>query len=188
MDITRTELSIPNPRTGGDLRLRYSLNSVRNAEDRVHEIAIVTPTKGPELLSVFSLALKDLSDHLPQLHYQSTISSKKRRERRAVVVLEVVPRLLAEKKLTNNETNREAIVEQDPEFSVLTDVEAEIEAAYIYVREKYRTIESHLNAVKKSMDAGANMLNFLPNPNLVQVPNQEPTNINGVAVGRGRYQ
>lgn len=189
MDLTRDSLTIPNPRPG-ELRLKYDLSLVSYAEDRIEEIAFVTPHKGPELLATFSKALRELSRHLAHLHYQCSVASKKRRHRRAVVVIDVVPTVLAEKKLTNNETNREAIVELDPEFSAVCDVEGEVEAAYVFIREKYRTLESCLNAVKKSMDASSSMLNFIPNHDLVQVPGQQPQTKTpgGMAIGSGKYQ
>lgn len=186
MHINQQELTIPNPNKQGDLRLRFDLKNLFSAESRVEEIAFVTPQKGSELLAVFSVALRDLSTYLAQLHYHCATASKKKRERRAVVVVEVIPSKLAERKLSNNDSSREAIIELDPEYSAVCDVENEVEAAFIFVREKFRTIESHLNAIKKAMDATANLVS-MANPALVQTPappSYVTTAPNGLKIGK----
>lgn len=179
--IKDNQLSIPNPKANGSLRISYDLTNVLAAETRLHEIAIVTPTKGPEMLMLFSLGLRDLSGYVSDLQYQSSVASKKKRERRAVVVVDIIPTKLAEKKLSNNDTNREAVIELDPEYSVWCDVEAEIEAAYTYVREKFRNMESHLNAVKRALDVTGQFYQYNNNSNLIQ------SNVEGMAVGKATY-
>jgi hypothetical protein len=170
MDFTQKELSIPNPvGAGGTVRSRFDLSNVMTAELRVSEIASVNAHKAPELLSVFALAMRDLSTHFAQLQYLSSVAARKKRERRAVVVLEIIPGKLAEKKVSNNDTNREAVIELDPEYAALCDVEAEVEAAYVYVREKARNMESHLNAVKKILDSATGFT-----PSTWVVPNTIP--------------
>lgn len=187
MFINNQELSIPNPKKDGDLRLKYNLANVFSADARVHEIGFVNTTKAPELLAMFSLALRDLSSALAYLQYNSATASKKKRERRAIVVLEVMPAKLAEKKLSSNDTNREAVIELDPEYSALCDVENEIEAAYVYVREKLHTMESNLNAAKKALDAATHTSGI--NQNLVQNLGEAPsvTTHGNMQIGKARY-
>lgn len=189
MHINAQELTIPNPNKLGDLRLRFDLKTLFAAETRVEEIAFITPLKGAELMSVFSAALRDLSTYLAQLHYHSATAAKKKRERRAVVVVDLIPAKLAERKLSNNDSSREAIIELDPEHSVLCDIENEVEAAFVFVREKFRSIESHLNAVKKAMDATAGLVG-MANPLLVQpapaAPVPTTTTINGLKIGKSQ--
>lgn len=182
--IKENKLSIPNPKIDGNLRLSYDLTNVLAAESRIHEIAIVTPSKGPELLTLFSIALRDLSSMVSDVQYQAAVASKKKRERRAVVVVDIIPSKLAEKKLSNNDTNREAVVELDPEFSVLSDVEAEIEAAYTYIKEKARNMESHMNAVKRSLDVSADFFKFNANNNLIRNPAESDSDL---LVGKAKY-
>jgi hypothetical protein len=191
MHLNQNELSIPNPKKEGDLRLKFDMRSTFAAESRVEEIAFVTPSKAPELMATMSAALRDLSSHLAHLHFHAGIAAKKVRERRAVVVTEIIPTKLAEKKLSNNDSTREAIIELDPEYSAVSEVELEVEAAQIFVREKFRSVESHLNAIKKSMDATANLLNYSANTNLTQPVTQTeeaPTKqYNNLVVGKARY-
>jgi hypothetical protein len=181
--ITNNNLSIPNPKNDGSVRLMYNLENVIAAESRLHEIAFVTPSKGPELLTLFSVALRDLSTYVADLQYQCALASKKKRERRAVVVTEIIPVKLAEKKLSNNDTNREAVVELDPEFSAWCDVEAEVEAAYTYVREKFRNMESHLNAVKRALDVTGQFYQYNNNPSL----NQSIRIEENLTIGKANY-
>lgn len=191
MHLNNEQLSVPNPRKDGELRIRFDMRNVFRAEGRVEEIAFVTPTKGPELMATMSVALRDLSGYLAQLHYLSGVASKKKRERRAVVVAEIIPSKLAEKKLSNNDTNREALVELDPEYSAICDVELEVEAGFIYIREKFRSVESHLNAIKRSLDATAQFLSYSPNQNLTQslgtIERNATTMINGLEIGKASY-
>lgn len=211
MHLNNNELTVPNPKKEGDLRLRFNMKNIFDAESRVHEIAFVNPQKAPELMATFSVAIRDLSEHLAYLHYHSAVASKSKRQRRAVVVTEVIPAKLADKKLSNNDTNREAVIELDPEYSATCDVEIEVEAAFVFIREKLHSMESHLNAIKKSLDASSGM--FGQNMRLVQPLGNHPLNDvygpasspdyptnnrtplnevpqaapNGMAVGKARY-
>lgn len=166
MNLTRETLTIPNPDPRGDsIVIKYDMRRVFEAEARIEEISFISNSKAPELLTKFSLAMKDLGEHLADLGYRESVAKRKMRERRAVVVMEVIPGKLAEKKLSNNDTNREAVIELDPEFSATTDVLNQIEASFILVREKLRGIESAINSTKKVLDTLP--APWTPNPNLV---------------------
>lgn len=144
--------------------IKYDMKRVFEAESRIEEISFVSTTKAPELLTKFSLAMKDLGEHLADLGYRESVAKRKMRERRAVVVMEVIPAKLAEKKLSNNDTNREAVIELDPEYSAATDVLNQIEASFVLVREKLRGIESAINSTKKVLDTLP--APWTPNPSL----------------------
>jgi hypothetical protein len=184
------------------------MTPVYAAESRMDEIATVTPQRGPELLSVFNQALRVLGEHLADLSYQESLAKRKVRERRAVVVLEVIPTKLAEKKLSNNDTNREAVIDLDPEYAVLSDVQNQIEAAFVLIREKLKSTESAINSTKKSLDMTSNLSNYMPNTQLVtplqqpqdsfkiQIPDINPTQTplgttgstgTGLVIGKARY-
>lgn len=164
MNLTKETLSIPNPDPQGKtLVITYDMLRIHEAEARVPEISFLSFTKAPELLTKFSLAMQDLGNYLADLGYRESVAKRKLRERRAVVVVEVIPSKLAERKLANNDTNREAIVELDPEYSVSTDILNQIEAAFVLVREKLRAIESAINCTKRVLDT---LPNFLLNSNL----------------------
>lgn len=172
MNLTRENLTIPNPDPKGEMYIKYDMRRVFEAEARIEEISFVSSTKAPELLTKFSLAMKDLGEHLADLGYRESVAKRKMRERRAVVVMEVIPSKLAEKKLSNNDTNREAVIELDPEYSAATDVLNQIEASFVLVREKLRGIESAINSTKKVLDT---LPSWTPNINLPVQPNQPYT-------------
>ena len=178
MNLTRENLTIPNPDPRGDsIVIRYDMRRVFEAEARIEEISFISNTKAPELLTKFSLAMKDLGEHLADLGYRESVAKRKMRERRAVVVMEVIPAKLAEKKLSNNDTNREAVIDLDPEYSASTDVLNQIESSFILIREKLRGIESAINSTKKVLDTLPTV--FTPNPSLVTplyAPYQQPVN------------
>jgi len=168
MKLTENELQLPNPDPSDtNLTLRYNMTKISRAESRLHEIAFVTPSKGAELLSVLNEALRDLGNHLGDLSYRESVAKLQVKRRRAVVVLEVIPTKLAEKKLSANDTNREAIIDLDPEYAILCDVQAQLEAGFVFIREKLRSMESAINSVKKTLDMTAMLNTYTPNPNLV---------------------
>ena len=179
MNLTRENLTIPNPDPRGDsIVIRYDMKRVFEAEARIEEISFISNTKAPELLTKFSLAMKDLGEHLADLGYRESVAKRKMRERRAVVVMEVIPAKLAEKKLSNNDTNREAVIDLDPEYSAATDVLNQIESSFILIREKLRGIESAINSTKKVLDTLP--APWTPNPSLVTPlyqPYQQPVNV-----------
>jgi hypothetical protein len=178
MNLTNESLTIPNPDPSNRgeatvLTLKYDMTRVFDAENRIAEISWLSTSRAPELLTKLSLALIDLGKYLSDLSYREAVAKRKARERRAVVVIEVIPSKLAEKKLSNNDTNREAVVDLDPEYSAASDVHSQIEAAFILVREKLRGMESAINAAKKVLDTLP--APWVPNPNLVTVPYVQPT-------------
>jgi len=161
MFLTKDNLSIPNPDPkNGNIYLTYDFTAIMQAEARMDEISFVTPSKAPELLTKFTLSLRDLGNHLADLSYRESVAKRKVRERRAVVVLEVMAGKLAEKKLGNNDTNREAVIDLDLEYSAATDVLNQIEASFILVREKLRSVESAINSTKKVLDTYPNLPNY----------------------------
>ena len=162
MQLTRETLSIPNP-DGNSLRINYRMDRIYDAETLYEMIARVSPVNAPQMLQSFTVALKDLGDHLGDLTWRESIAKRKVRERRAILLIEMVPVRLVEKKLSNNDSHREALVDSDPLYNELMSVQDEIEASFILVREKYRTCENAINNVKKLLDN----LQYGQNPELV---------------------
>lgn len=163
MNITPFELTIPSPRKGP--AIKYDMTKVAAAEARVHEIAIVTAVKAPELMSTFSQACFTLGRYAAELFLNHRLAEKRTEDRKAVLIVDVIPTQLEEKKLGSNETNRQALLNLDPEYSDATIAEAETEAALIYVERKLRDMEGALNAVKRAAEI-MNQIQYRANPNL----------------------
>jgi len=164
MEITSFEITVPNPKKTGT-PIKYDMSNVATAESRVHEIAIVTPAKAPELMATFSQACFTLGRYAADLFLQHRMAEKRTEDRKAVLIVDVIPTQLEQKKLGSNETNRQALLTLDPEYSDATVAEAETEAALIYVERKLRDMEGALNAVKRAAEI-MNAIQYRSNPNL----------------------
>jgi hypothetical protein len=152
----------------------FDIGDAIAAENRVHEIAFVSMSTAPELMSVFVKACFSLATVYAKLQKEHRFAEKKLAERKAEVMLDIVPIKLAEKKASANEQNREAVVESDHEYNRMAYAEIEIEAALMLVREKLRSMEGALGAVKKIVSDTV-MTNWRPNPNLVVPPDRAAT-------------
>jgi hypothetical protein len=125
------------------------MTSILRAESRVIEIAFVTPSKAPELLSTFVKACFDLARFYSELQLQHRLAERRSDKRRAVVLLEVVPATVSEKKLGSNAEIREAIVDTDIEYDASVTDAFEVEALLTLVKGKLQAMEEALHAVKK---------------------------------------
>lgn len=171
----------------------YDMSVPNLAESRVHEIAYITRTKAPELISLFSRACFILSRHLTALYYAHQMAKKAAANRRAVVTLDITPGVLAEKKLGNNEANRQAVIDLDSEYDRLSTIEIELEAAVLFVRRKIEDMESALNATKKVVGDAESVYNR-PNYNWSETGTQaepelqqEPSSPAGLMFGKPKY-
>lgn len=162
MNLTEEILEISNPRATLKL-LSYDMREIHKAESRVHEIALVSASKAPELMSIFSAACFKLGRHMADLNLQHRLAKKRVGDRRAILIIDVIPEKLKEKNLAANEATRQAFLDRDPEYSDAAVGEAETESALIYIERKLRDMEGALNAVKRAADIN---IHFRPNPNL----------------------
>jgi hypothetical protein len=80
------------------------------------------------------------------------------------MIVDVVPGIIAAKKLDKNETTRQALLDLDPEYSQLVQKENEYEALVMYVRRKLEDMESALSVVKK-IYGETSAMNIRPNYN-----------------------
>lgn len=173
---------------------RYDLTYVHQAESRTHEIAIVTPTKAPELLSVFNRACFVLGRYLRELYKGVEKAKKAREDRKAVLIIDVIPaKLKARDDLADNADTRKAFYSLDPEYSALSDQLIEWEATLLYVQRKLKDMESNGNAVKKVLHDTGDMYKR-PNYNVLDNDSTPPpatspttTTPGGLKLGKPRY-
>ena len=167
----------------------YDMSQPNQAESRVQEIAYVTRQKAPELISVFARACFVLSRHLTAIHLAHQMAVKAAANRRAVLLIDVIPSILAEKKLASNESNRESLITLDPEYDKLSTVEIEFEAALLYMKRKIEDMESALNATKKVVGETDSVYNR-PNYNWAETGDLQPKptqDIGGLKFGKPNY-
>lgn len=176
---------------------RYDMAYVHQAEARAFEIAIITPAKAPELMSIFSRACFSLGRALRSLYTGVEQAKKARDNRKAVMIIDVIPAQLEKRpNLSDNADTRKAFMDLDPEYGAAQDKLIEWEAQLLYVQRKLRDMEGALNAVKSAMrdtegvwrrpnynasGAGAADINELVDP--------QPTTTtpSGLRIGKPRY-
>jgi hypothetical protein len=137
----------------------YDLTVPNTAEGRVHEIAFVTRPKAPELLACFSKACFVLGRHLPEVYLGHLLAGQETARRKAVVIIDVIPGILAEKKLASNAETRAALLDADPEYNAAVEKELRFEAAVMYFRLKIKDMDAALNALKKVVSETDGMYN-----------------------------
>lgn len=182
------QLVVPNPLK--DLApLVYDLEVVSGAEERINEIAVVTPTKAPELLALFSQSCLQLARCLGDLYLQYSFAKRRVSERRAIMIIDVIPEKLKDKKLPQNEMNRQALLDLDEEYSRAILVENQLDAALELIKNRLRLMEGNISAVKKVIgDTSKTYIRY--NPNLItgeiqdsEVPGHEESSF----FGKPRY-
>lgn len=137
------------PVINNDTPLEIDLKAILVAEIRQDEVAIVTPGKAPELLSEFNRSWRELHGLYTQLTVEKNKADKVVEQRRAVLILEEVPKVLKEKGLQSNETNREAVISLDEAYQKAQDVSDQIEAIIEYIKGKMKSFDNAFTSVKK---------------------------------------
>lgn len=155
MDLTHTTtLTLQSAREPG-ATFAINLTKTKQAESRVHEIAIVNRTTAPNLLAEFNEAWLDLSQQLPVVTFEWNKAIAAAEQRKAVVMLDVAPTLLKEKGLTTtrdpNGTKdmRESVLQLDGEYRQLIDHIQMIEAVHKLLSNKLKALEMAYSSVKK---------------------------------------
>lgn len=182
------EVVIKIPSLSGSI-IQIDLSDILKTERRIHEVALVTGQKAPELLAAFNVAYSDLSDHIARMHLELIGSKRETERRRSVLLLDIVPTELQKRNLTNgrsptgSEDLRNAVINQDEEYIKLADRVDQITAYIQLLSDKRRSIEHAYHSVKKIMDENR----FMRNPNL-SVSEQDLTGEVGVeGFGKPRY-
>lgn len=150
MLIESTELRVP---AGEMIDADYviDLAAILRSEVRQAEVAIVTPAKAPELLAEFNKSWLAIHDVIARLEAEKNKADKAAKKRRAVVLLEIVPKVLEEKKLSTAADVREAIILTDDEYEILTDRFDQIKAAIFFLKGKMESFENAYTSTKKIM-------------------------------------
>lgn len=145
MDLSNDKFTTPDNKT-------YDLTLVNKAESRVFEIATVTPSKGPELLSLFCRASFDLGRILPQVYFAYLMAQKAVANRKAVLMIDVIPGRITEKKLSQNDATRQALLDLDEDYSNALTKEYEFEACMMYLKRRIEDVEEAIHSIKKALD------------------------------------
>ncbi len=154
--IESTDLVVPSG--DGSKEIRISLGDILTAEIRQDEVAFVTPLKAPELLSTYNRAWRDTHQWMSRLTAEKNRAEKALRNRKGVLILEVIPEKLKQLDMKTSVDIREAVIDTDVEYGLLTDRVDQIEAAIMYLKGKLESFENAFTSVKKIM--GENAFNY----------------------------
>ncbi len=158
-----SELSISGneivcPRVSGD-GIVIDLGRIAEMEARLVEVALVTPLKAPELLSVFTQGWLELQKHAIALETERLRADRASRQRRSLVVLDIAPEVLRNKGLTRtgspagSEDLRQAVLDGDEVYQNSLSMVYEIGCVIDVLKVKAKAFEMAYNSVKKILDA-----------------------------------
>ena len=136
----------------------FSLTNIREAESRIHEIAVVNRTKAPELLACFNVAFLNLSNYTATLKAEQILAKRRLREVSAMVILDRAPQILLDRGLPQSKDLREAVMMKDLEYLSALDQTNMIEATLEFLEGKKEAITMAYTAVKRLLpDASTSM-------------------------------
>jgi hypothetical protein len=179
--------SIIITRSNGEVR-RFDISVILTAEARIPEIASVTPTKAPELLSVFNVAYLEAARLATFLEAEVLQSKRNADKIRSVVILDRAPAILEAKGLTSSKNRagsedlRKSVLDGDTEYQDALEKTGQIECIHELIKTKTKGLEMAYSSVKKVL--GENAYNFR-NPNLNGGGEESPASKTGF--GRSNY-
>jgi hypothetical protein len=188
MLIEGTTVTVPGPKPG-EPDIVLELKDILIAESRQREVAIVTPMKAPELLSLFNEAWRNVDKLVKRLVEAQNRADHMVERRRAKLLLEHVEGVLKAANLSSTKDTRDAVITLDDEFQAAQDRVDQIQAAAEYLKGLQKSFENAFTSVKKIMGEDAfNMANRIGNKNLSHgsEPNENPKPTTS-GYGKSRY-
>lgn len=147
--ISSTSTIICPPGKKNSQPLIIDMTLVYEVEQRIREVAFVTPAKAPELMARFNEAYLVLSAELPKVEYQRLLAQREADRRKSVVLLDEVSKVIEEKGLSNSADVRKAVLDLDSEYQTMLDVAQQIACIYETLDGKKKAIEMAYTATKK---------------------------------------
>lgn len=167
MLLTGNEIVCPRGQAGLEPIL-IDIKAISGIENRIHEVAVITPHKAPELLAAFNIGYLMLHQNITTLERERLLGERRANRIKAVILLDKVPNILKEKGLTNarspggSEDLRNAILAADDEYQEAVDVVEQITCVMELLKGKMKSIEMAYTSVKKILgESNTTMLNRL---------------------------
>lgn len=145
---------------------------VKRIESRIQEIAVVSPTKAPELLATFNIAFLTCSRAVSRLEFEINTLQRAVDQRKSVLLLDELPAILKAKGVwtakspMGSEATREAVISADAPLMQLREKVDELTAWSRMFSDLKRGFEMAYGSVKKIV--GDNPTSTKPNPYLAQ--------------------
>lgn len=174
MLIQETRMTVPAGKTG-DRPIEIDLANILIAEQRQNEVAMVTPMKAPELLSLFNGTWRDVDRLVTQLTAEKIAAERELERRTARLLLDEIPAILEAKKVKDSKDTRDAAIALDEKVITITDRVDQLTAAVAYFKGKLKSFENAFTSVKKIMGEDTyNMQGRMGNKNLSGGAKPEP--------------
>lgn len=136
-------------------RIPVDMSRVYEAENRLHEIAFVTPATSRELSSYFNQACNETAKYLAWVEYEILQANKTFDICRAKVILDKAPVEAAKLKEVGGKPNedwRDALVTMDVECQVALDTVNNLKAIKALLESKVKTFERAYFSAKLNSD------------------------------------
>ena len=153
--------------------LVLDLADIYMAMGRKEEVAIVNSHKAPELLSMFNVAYLNASRLINALEYEYQLAEQKVRQIKSIILLDRMKDFLESKGLANarsplgSEDIRQAVYEQDPEYSRASTVAMNLQCRITQIQDFRKCFQNCYESVKKIMGSDAMGSFSRQNPNLI---------------------
>lgn len=129
--------------------LSISLEDFRRAEERIPEIASITPHKAPELLALFNRTYLELDKIVKQIELEVHTAKQHQSTIKATVILDRAEEYFKEKGIKGSADLRQALVDLDPDYQKATERLNALEAAREFLKGKQKGIEMAFGSVRK---------------------------------------
>ena len=152
----------------------FDLSDVYEAQDRIEEVAFVTPHKAPELLAYFNKVWLKVDEISNLLEMEMAEAKKNVAVKRSEIILDRCEAIFKEKGLKASADLRQAVVDADPDYITLVDIQNSLEAAIAFLSGKQKGIEMAYGSVRKILgESTYNMRNGSGNVGNVENPNDQ---------------
>jgi hypothetical protein len=125
------------------------MDEIYRAEQRLGEVAGLTPGKAPELLATYNQAWLDAQRYVVGLTHELDVAKAEANTRQATMVVDEIPAILEQKKLPNTVDVRKALIELDPTHKDLRERAAKIEAVIALLETKSKAFENAFTSIKR---------------------------------------
>lgn len=104
--------------------LKLEMKDVYDAENRLHEVSVVSPVTAPELMGYYNSACNLTTKYISWLDYEILMAEKYYQLAKATVILDKLPEEWAKRKssgMKQNEDFRDALIARDSECEARKD-------------------------------------------------------------------
>lgn len=125
------------------------MTGFRDVEERIPEIASITPHKAPELLSTFNRAYIEMDSYIRKIELEVNIAKQHQATVRATIILDRAEAYFKERGIKGSADLRQALVDADLDYQNATERLNALESAREFLKGKQKGIEMAYASVRK---------------------------------------